>query len=173
LVTRRAGTGYPAGVHRLLVAIVILAGCSKKAAPPPERTWLALTPMPLELQAPANATVAQTQESTDRTAPPGMIVSARECILVVTPGSRGDVVAQEQAIAAQHPGVTVTRREPPAANGTGLYLGYEYAGTGGAKLRSFRSEWTIGETTYRCEPFTGRADVACEDAACRSLRALP
>lgn len=160
-------------MHRLLVVIVVLAGCSKSAPPAPTSKWVALTPMPLELQAPANATVAQTQESTDRTAPPGMIVSARECILVVTPGSRGDLAAQAEQIATQHPGVTVTRRDPPAANGSGLYLGFEYAGTGGATLRSFRSEWTIGETTYRCEPFTGRADVACEDTACRSLRALP
>jgi len=156
---------------RIVVLLALAAGCSKSSKTEPATRWIELTPMAVKLEAPAYATVGQTQESLDTNAPPGMIVSARECVLVVTPGSRGDLAKQEADVTASHPGATITKREPPAADGAGLYLGYEYDAAVGGKARSFRFETTIDETTYRCEPFTGRADVRCEEAACRSLRA--
>jgi hypothetical protein len=165
---------YSRGVNRLaLVAIAVFGvSCKKDSAStsPAATKWLDLPPMPIKMQVPVNATLARHSESPDRDAPPGVIVSARECVLVVLPGSRGDMAAQEAEIVQATPTAKVDRREPPGATGTGLFLGYHYA-SGDKTVKSFRYEVTLGEATYHCAPFSGRPDVTCEERACRSLAA--
>jgi hypothetical protein len=155
-------------VHRVATLVLVAVAACRQATLETPTKWLELTPMPIAISVPAYATAAPTQESLDRSAAPGMIISARGCVVVVTPGSLGDAATQSAEIATAYPGATIAPPEPSAA---GLYLAYEYAGQGATKLRSFRLEKSIGGTTYRCEPFTGRTDVKCEQAACRSLRA--
>lgn len=118
-----------------VAAVIILAACSKSAAPPPPKPVpVHLEPLPVSIAMPPGAVVSQNS-------PTEIMVSARECIVLVSSDSGGPLTEPE----------------------------YVPADRGGK--RSFTYRATIAGATYRCEPFVPRADVACEERACRSLSA--
>jgi hypothetical protein len=146
------------------IVVLVLVGCGKSAEPPAKLKWLSLDPLPLEIEVPEYATAGQHQESPDRNAPPGMLISARACVIVVVPGTRGPLDAQQAEIKAAHPDARIVGL-------TTDYFEYTYKGADGAPLRAFRNEKRIAGELYRCEPFTGGRDIGCEQRACASLRA--
>ena len=147
----------------MIAVALVLVSCSK-SAPAVKMKWLSLDPLPLEVEVPDYASVGQHRESPDRDAPPGMLISARACVVVVMPGTRGPLDEQQTEVKAEHPDAKIVGL-------TSESFEYSYKGADGAALRSFRSERRIADAIYRCEPFTGHADIACERRACASLRA--
>jgi hypothetical protein len=149
---------------KAVVVAIALSACGTKSAEKVELKWLDLQPLPLEIEVPSYATAGQHRESPDRDAPPGMLVSARACVLVVMPGTRGPLDAQQTEVKAEHPDAKIVGL-------TSDHFEYRYKAADGSMLRSFRFEKMIGGAPYHCEPFTGRGDISCEQRACASLRA--
>ena len=71
--------------------------------------------------------------------PTEIMISARACIVLVAPDPGGPLAQPE------------------------------YVPTEAGGKRTFTYRATIAGATYTCEPFGPRADVACEERACRSL----
>src|SRR5689334_1836889 len=125
---------YPAGVKPWAAVIAVAAAaCSKSAPPAPAPVRIHLEPLPVSIAVPVGATVSQNS-------PTEIMVSARECIVLVSADASGPLTNPEYV---------------PADAGDGK--------------RSFTYRATIAGATYTCEPFVPRAEVACEERACRSL----
>jgi hypothetical protein len=152
-----SSSGYPRAVKAWLVVIAV-AACSK--SPPAEKTKrLALDPLPVTIEVPDYAITSRHSDQV-------MLVSARACIVLVTAAPADSLADAQAAVTAQHAGAVIERAGPE-------FFAARYAGATGQPVQSFQLRTTLGGATYKCEPFTARADVACEERACRSLRAGP
>jgi hypothetical protein len=101
------------------------------------------------------------------------MVSARECVVVVAPSTAMDVPAFQASIAARRPGAKFTRVRAPEQGSAVILVDYEYPAAPDRRVTTFQLHATIGDAAWTCEPFAVRPDLACEQAACRSLRATP
>lgn len=113
------------------VTAAVAAACSKSSAPAPK--LLPLDPLPVSIAMPAGATVSQNS-------PTELMISARECIVLVSPDPGAPLAAPELVP----------------------------ADAGGKHSFTYRASF-LG-ATFKCEPFGPRADVSCEERACKSLR---
>ena len=102
-----------------------------------------------------------------------MMVSARECVVVVAPSTAMDVAAFQAAITSRRPGAKFTRVRAPEEGSAVILVDYEYPVEPDRRVTTFQLHATIGDAAWTCEPFAVRADVSCEQAMCRSLGPTP
>lgn len=129
--------------------------CASKREPAPR--WVDLAPLPLEIRSAHPATTGQTDPPLESEGP-AVVVSARECVVIVANASSRD--PRKVAL-------------PPDARRTGSEEAWPNGWVQAVERSGkawFIAHVSVGDRQFRCEPFTPRSDVGCEKSMCASLR---